>query len=141
MILYLSHINKVFSFSLPFYFIVGVLYPCWFFFSSLPYTCHTSFYLLVRKNVKNSSIYNTRWSLGKFIKWYWSSFSISNNTIFEMDVTLHVGYYLTLILNYFFLFSHIFDYCTNNKGCDSADLYESFRNYLRNYLENLCQVN
>lgn len=40
-----------------------------------------------------------------------------------------------------FLFSHIFDYCTNNKHFNGADLYENFRNYLRNYLENLCQVN
>jgi len=40
-----------------------------------------------------------------------------------------------------FLFSHIFDYCTNNKHFNGADLYEKFRNYLRNYVENLCHVN
>jgi hypothetical protein len=38
-----------------------------------------------------------------------------------------------------FLFRHIFDYCTN-KHSNKTGLYEIFRDYLRNYLENHFQV-
>ncbi|CAF3426396.1 unnamed protein product [Rotaria sp. Silwood1] len=36
------------------------------------------------------------------------------------------------------LYTYIFDYCTNNLS-HNAELYEKLKNYLRNYLEDLCQ--
>ncbi|CAF3598105.1 unnamed protein product [Rotaria socialis] len=39
------------------------------------------------------------------------------------------------------LYTYIFDYCTKNSDVKGADLYEKLRDYLRNYLENLCQSN
>ncbi|CAF3732417.1 unnamed protein product [Rotaria magnacalcarata] len=39
------------------------------------------------------------------------------------------------------LYTYIFDYCTKNSDVNAADLYEKLRDYLRNYLENLCQSN
>ena len=59
-----------------------------------------------------------------------------------MDASLHVSHFSLFQLIdviWVFCFRCIFDYSTENSS-NAADLYETFRDYLRKYLENLHQV-